>query len=86
MEPCWIGRRRSFNGSGRSNAVLEPDFAPNLSVPHHYPSAHSLRPHQGPRSEKGIWDLASQAEMLDLMESSPDAVLVIQVGLVKSEG
>ncbi|MBL0406229.1 UV DNA damage repair endonuclease UvsE [Microvirga aerilata] len=30
--------------------------------------------------EKGIWDLLSQAEMLDLMELGPEAVLVIHVG------
>ena len=30
--------------------------------------------------EKSIWDLASQAEMLDLMELGPEAVLVIHVG------
>ena len=30
--------------------------------------------------EKSIWDLSSQAEMLDLMELGPEAVLVIHVG------
>lgn len=30
--------------------------------------------------KKSIWDLASQAEMLDLMELGPEAVLVIHVG------
>ncbi len=30
--------------------------------------------------EKSIWDLTSQAEMLDLMELGPEAVLVIHVG------
>jgi UV DNA damage endonuclease len=30
--------------------------------------------------EKRIWDLSSQAEMLDLMELGPEAVLVIRVG------
>ena len=30
--------------------------------------------------EKGVWDLLSQAEMLDLMELGPEAVLVIHVG------
>ena len=29
---------------------------------------------------KSVWDLASQAEMLDLMELGPEAVLVIHVG------
>ena len=29
---------------------------------------------------KGIWDLATQAEMLDLMELGPEAVVVIHVG------
>ncbi|MCB8821221.1 UV DNA damage repair endonuclease UvsE [Microvirga rosea] len=30
--------------------------------------------------EKSIWDLSSQAEMLDLMELGPEAVLVVHVG------
>lgn len=30
--------------------------------------------------EKSVWDLSSQAEMLDLMELGPEAVLVIHVG------
>lgn len=31
-------------------------------------------------TEKSVWDLTSQAEMLDLMELGPEAVLVIHVG------
>ena len=30
--------------------------------------------------DKSIWDLASQAEMLDRMELGPEAVVVIHVG------
>jgi UV DNA damage endonuclease len=30
--------------------------------------------------EKSIWDVASQAEMLDRMEMGPEAVIVIHVG------
>jgi UV DNA damage endonuclease len=36
-------------------------------------------------AEKGIWDLLSPAEMLDLMELGPEALLVIHVGGIYSD-
>lgn len=30
--------------------------------------------------EKSVWDLANQAEMLDLMELGPEAAVVVHVG------
>ena len=51
---------------------LRLSFHPSQFVVLNSPDAELVR--------KSIWDLSSQAEMLDLMELGPDAVVVIHVG------
>jgi UV DNA damage endonuclease len=46
-----------------------------------HPSQFVLLSAQDPRiNDKGIWDVNSQAELLDAMEQGPDAVVIIHMG------
>lgn len=62
---------RSFGEDARKQG-LRMSFHPSQFIVINSPDADLVR--------KSVWDLSSQAEMLDLMEQGPEAVVVIHIG------